>query len=156
MKVSLSGRFAVVHDGATLEASGVGRLGRLVLAYLVSERPRAVGRDELAEVLWGSQPPRTWETSLRVVVSKLRAALVGAGLPAGLVATAPGGYHLAPPGTDVVQVDVEEAEQVVEEAEIALRAGRAPEAGRLAAAAATSAATFLGGEGGVWAERRQG
>ncbi|MEO6121165.1 MAG: BTAD domain-containing putative transcriptional regulator, partial [Acidimicrobiales bacterium] len=156
LEVSLAGRFALVHDGATNAGDGLGRLGRLMLACLVSERRRIVTRDELAEVLWGDDLPRTWETSLRVVVSKLRAALVDLGLPAGLVATAPGGYRLELPDGAVVEVDVEQADEALVAAEVALSQDRATEAALLAGSAATVAARpFLGGEGGAWAERRQ-
>jgi len=157
MKVVMAGGFAVSAGPARLDGEALGRLGRLALAYLVAERHRAVPRDELAEVLWDGQPPRTWPTALRVAVSRVRAALAGAGLPAGLVATAPGGYRLRPPAGAAVEVDLEGAAAAVDGAEAELAAGHPPRAAELAAAAlAVAGQPFLGGEGGRWAERRQG
>ena len=153
--VVLTGRFGLASGGVVLDGDSLGRLGRLLLACLVSERHRTVPRDELADVLWGHDPPRTWETSLRVVVSKVRSQLVAAGLPAALVATVPNGYRFVP-GAAAVAVDVERAVRAVEGAEEALRAGRAGDAAQLAGdAAAVAARPFLGGEAGPWAERRQ-
>jgi len=155
VRVELAGQLAVVHDGAALRP--VGRLGRVVLAYLVTERHRPVHRDELAEILWGEQVPRTWETSLRVVVSKLRAALGEIGLPAGVLATGRGGYRVELPPGAVLAVDVEEAVEAVAAAEALLAGGRPEEARPLAAAAAAVAGRpFLGGDGGEWGERREG
>ena len=48
---------------------------RLAFAALVLERRRALPRDELAEVLWGEELPRSWESSLPEVLSRVRAAL---------------------------------------------------------------------------------
>jgi len=49
---------------------------------LAVEHRRAIARDELADELWPEQPPRSWETALRAVVSKLRTALSASGVAA--------------------------------------------------------------------------
>src|SRR6478672_11312623 len=102
LKVFLTGRVAVETDGAAIdEAQLGGRQGRLVFAYLVAERSRAVPRDELAEALWGGAPPVTRDKALTVIVSKVRGALVDAGLDrGGLLTAAFGCYRLdLPEGT---------------------------------------------------------
>ena len=83
LRIFLCGRVAVEADGVGLDTGGLGRLGRIALAYLVSERHRPVTRDELAEVLWGDDLPRSWETSLRGVALRLRGLLGAAGLVPG-------------------------------------------------------------------------
>jgi DNA-binding SARP family transcriptional activator len=73
LKVFLAGRVAVETDGVVIgEERFQGRQGRLFFAYLVAEQGRAVPRDELAEALWGSAPPASWDKSLTVIASKLR------------------------------------------------------------------------------------
>jgi predicted ATPase/DNA-binding SARP family transcriptional activator len=156
LRVALAGQVGIeAPGGAFVDTTGLGRLGRLALAYLVCERHRPVPRDELAEVLWGENLPRTWETSLRVVVSKLRAWLAGAGLDrANALVSAFGCYQLALPAEAVV--DVEQAAGELEAARRALAAGDGG-AGRAHAAAAADAAgkEFLPGVTGAWAEQQQ-
>ncbi|MGH9276546.1 MAG: AfsR/SARP family transcriptional regulator [Acidimicrobiales bacterium] len=157
LRVALTGH-AGIHagDGEPLvEASGVGRLGRLAFAYLVTGRDRPVPREELADVLWGDDLPRTWETSLRVVVSRLRSWLSSAGLDrSGSLTSGFGCYQLhLPEGT---RVDVEEAVTALARARASLGAGDSAEAYALAGAAGDAAAQeFLPGASGAWVERRQ-
>src|SRR5689334_197904 len=81
LKVFLEGRVAVETDGVVIgEESFQGRQGRLFFAYLVAEQGRAVPRDELAEALWGSAPPASWDKSLTVIASKLRNLLADHGI----------------------------------------------------------------------------
>ena len=155
LRVCLAGQLAVESGGSAVPTTGIGPLGRLALAHLVTERDRPVPRDELAEVVWGEEPPASWETSLRVLVSKVRGLLGRAGLvPAEALTTRAGCYQLHLPGD--VWVDVEVAEADVAGAEAALAAGR-PEEARAAAAEAVSIAgrRFLPGGTGLWVERRQ-
>ncbi|MGH9226748.1 MAG: AfsR/SARP family transcriptional regulator, partial [Acidimicrobiales bacterium] len=106
-RVALAGQVGIATAGSLIETSGLGRLGRVAFAYLVVNRDRPVPRDELADVLWGEDLPRTWDTSLRVVVSKLRTWLEEAGLDRDAVTSAFGTYQLHLP--DGTRVDVEEA-----------------------------------------------
>ena len=155
LRIALAGRVEVEVDGTAAPTRGLGSLGRVALAHLVVERRRPVPHDELAEVLWGEDLPRSWETSLRVVVSKIRTVLAAAGLPAGeVLRTAPGCYQLHLPAG--ATVDVEEAAAAVEAAVSALGAGAAGAAMEGAeAAAALAARPFLPGASGNWVEQRQ-
>ena len=155
LRITLAGRVGIEAGGTPVAGRGLGPLGRLALAYLVLERERPVPRDELADVLWGEDLPRSWETSVRVVISKVRAVLAGAGLAAGEVLTTEDGcyqVHL-PPGS---VVDLDEAAQGLESALACLDAGAPAEAaGAAAAAAAVAARQLMPGASGAWVERRQ-
>src|SRR5438132_7263129 len=85
MRAHLTERVRIeVGDALVDEAHLPGHQGRLVLAYLLVEHRRPVPRDELAELLWGGEPPSSWEKGLAVVISKLRAVLATAGLGEGI------------------------------------------------------------------------
>jgi DNA-binding SARP family transcriptional activator len=128
------------------------RQGRLAFAFLACERTRAVPREELLEVLWPAGPPPAWEAALAALVSKLRSALVRAGVPRDQgITSAFGCYRLTLPVG--AWVDVEEAARALHEAEGSLRGGR-PRDAYLDAVIATSILrrAFLPGEDGDWAE----
>jgi predicted ATPase/DNA-binding SARP family transcriptional activator/Tfp pilus assembly protein PilF len=154
LHIALAGRVAVEADGRAIDAGGLGRLGRLALAYLVCERDRPVTRDELAEVLWGEDLPRSWETSLRGVALRLRGLLGAAGLvPTEALTSAYGCWQLQLPDVEVdvetVPVDLARAEQALAE--------RQPGDARAAAerAAGVAGRGFLPEATGAWVERRQ-
>jgi predicted ATPase/DNA-binding SARP family transcriptional activator len=154
IRILLAGRVAVEADGEPVDEGGLGRLGRLALAYLVAERNRPATRTELAELLWGDDLPRSWETSLRGVALRLRGLLSAAGLPGDVLTSALGCWQLLlPPETEV---DVEVAAGDLARAEAALAQGR-PEEARAAAgrAAAVAGRGFLLETDGPWVERRQ-
>lgn len=73
LHVQLCGRFVVESEGRRIEAGLPGRQGRLLLAYLVLNRDRSVGRDELETALWGDAVPGG--DALSPVVSRVRKAL---------------------------------------------------------------------------------
>jgi DNA-binding SARP family transcriptional activator len=112
--VQLCGRFVVELHGRRIEQRLPGRQGRALFAYLVLERPRAVGRDELIEAVWAGDPPANHASALTVLLSKLRAA-VGADVLAGR-----GSVHVALPDA---RVDVEEALAALHRAESAVVQG---------------------------------
>ena len=155
LRFTVAGRVGVEADGNALALTGLGRVGRLTLAYLVCERHRPVSRDELADTLWGEDLPRSWEQMLRGLASRLRVTLGEAGLdPAQALATAFGAYQLHLP-VDAV-VDVEEAAANRDAAIAAMSEGDAVRSVELAAAAAAVAARqFAPGATGAWVERRQ-
>lgn len=47
----------------------------LLLAYLILNRERPVGRDELSDALWPGSAPRSQDAALRTLLSRLRSAL---------------------------------------------------------------------------------
>jgi DNA-binding SARP family transcriptional activator len=113
--VQLCGRFVVELHGSRVEQRLPSRQGRLLFAYLVLQRPRAVGRHELIDAIWGGAAPADHASALTVLLSKLRSA-VGADILAGR-----GSVHVTlPPGA---RVDVEEALAAVHRAESAVVQG---------------------------------
>jgi SARP family transcriptional regulator, regulator of embCAB operon len=107
--VQLCGRFVVELRGSRVEQCMPSRQGRTLFAYLVLQRPRETGRDELTEVLWAGEPPRNHAQALTVLLSKLRAA-VGAGVLEGR-----GSVRVTLPAD--ARVDVESALAAVHRAE---------------------------------------
>ena len=70
-RVYVCGRLAVEYGGGVLrEAELPARQGRRLWAYLVLRRRRPVGRDDLAEALWGDEVPEAWDTTLNALVSR--------------------------------------------------------------------------------------
>ena len=137
------------------EARFPGRQGRLLFAYLVAERGRAVPHDELAEALWGETPPATWEKALSVLVSKLRGLLADQGVDSAHALTgAFGCYRLdLPEGT---WVDVLAATDAAHEAEQAIASGELERTKAAASLAATLLdRPFLPGEEGEWVEEKR-
>jgi DNA-binding SARP family transcriptional activator len=130
------------------------RQGRLAFAFLMSERSRAVPRDELADALWPDGPPPAHEVALSALASKLRALLIEAGAHRDAIVVADGCYRVDLPAA--TWIDTEAAHASVHEAEAALRSG----AHAAAYAPATVAAAilrrpFLPGIEGDWVERRR-
>src|SRR5262252_6476652 len=95
LRVFLVGQVALEADGRALEESSfAGRQNRLLFAYLVAEHGRSVPRDELADALWGADPPATWEKALTVIASKVRGLLLEAGVDGAALTSAYGCYRL--------------------------------------------------------------
>ena len=113
--VQLCGRFVVELCGRRVEQRFPSRQGRVLFAYLVLQRPRAVGRGELIEAIWAGDPSANRASALTVLLSKLRAA-VGADVLAGR-----GSVHaVLPPDA---RVDVEQALAALHWAESAVVQG---------------------------------
>lgn len=115
--IRLCGRFEVTLGQGSVGRSLPGRQGRLVFAYLVCNRGRAVPRNELIGVLWPAAPPRSPEDVLGALLSKMRRVL-GAGALVGRRDV----MLVLPPG---ISIDIELAEHVVRRAQEALVAGDA-------------------------------
>jgi SARP family transcriptional regulator, regulator of embCAB operon len=113
--VQLCGRFVVELHGRRVEQRFPSRQGRVLFAYLVLQRPRAVGRHELIEAIWAGQQPANRASALTVLLSKLRAA-VGADVLAGRGSV----YVSLPPDA---RVDVEQALAGLHRAESAVVQG---------------------------------
>ncbi len=155
VRVSLAGRVGIEVGGTAIRDDGLGRLGWLAFAFLVCERHRPVPRDELAEVVWGEELPRSWEQLLRGIAFKARTLLSAAGLdPTTALVSEHRAYRVHLP-LDAV-VDVEEAAAAAEMGQAALGAGDPLRARELAGAVvALASRQFLPGGSGVWVERRQ-
>ena len=111
IRVCLTGRVSLEVDGEVLlnESHLRGKQGRLIFAYLVSERIRPVSIEELATVVWEDDLSLAWEGALNALTSRrrshlLRTLLVEAGV---YFARSSGQYLLGLP-TDV-WLDVEAA-----------------------------------------------
>ncbi|MEA2220868.1 MAG: family transcriptional regulator, regulator of embCAB operon [Solirubrobacteraceae bacterium] len=128
-----------------LEAGIRGRQARLLFAYLVLHRARAVRRDELVDVLWPDEAPASPDGALNTLLSRLRKAL-GDGAIAGrsdLRLVLPAG----------ASVDVESAFAAIERTERALERADWAEASAAADVALEVAERgFLPEVGAGWAE----
>jgi len=71
-RIQLCGRLAVELDGRRVEGALPGAKGRLLFAYLVLNRDRRVGRDELLTAVYGEEASPDQLSSLSVLLSKLR------------------------------------------------------------------------------------
>jgi WD40 repeat protein/DNA-binding SARP family transcriptional activator len=69
---------------------------RITLSVLAVRRGNAVSRDELAEALWGEQPPGSWPKQVQICIGRLRKVLGAAAIE-----TVTGGYRLALDGDEV-------------------------------------------------------
>ena len=92
VEVGLTGRVALQGDDGAVGGSGLGAPAQLACAYLVLERRRPVSRDELADVLWPDDLPRSWKQLVRHAIAQIRVAFREAGLtPTEALTTASGG-----------------------------------------------------------------
>jgi DNA-binding SARP family transcriptional activator len=158
LRLYLAGPICVEWDGRVLDERDLpSRQVRILLAFLACQRARPSSCDVLADLLWPDVVPPSWETSLKVLVSKLRRGL-GALAPA---RAAPpsiharyGCYQLDLPAD--AWVDLDAARTALDEAEGALRRSR-PEAawGAANVAVAVGRRGFLPGESSTWAEEQR-
>ena len=144
-RIQLCGRLMVEWRGERREPELPGRQGRLLFAYLVLNRHRAVSRDALMEAVWSEGVPRAADTALAALLSKLRRAL-GAEAFSGR-----GDVRiLLPVGA---AVDLEVAREACHRAESALSGGDAPRAWAAAQTALFIAQRgLLAGEDAPWIE----
>ncbi len=88
MRLNLLGETEIVVTPTTFRSWG-GPRTRAVLAYIALQAPRAVGRAELIDAVWGLDPPRSVTNAIQTHVSMLRKAL-----GPDVVETAGDGYRL--------------------------------------------------------------
>ena len=74
-RIQLCGRLVVVIEGIRLESRLPARQGRILLAYIATNRIRPITRDQLADALWPGEPPSATESALSALLSKLRRAI---------------------------------------------------------------------------------
>jgi DNA-binding SARP family transcriptional activator len=154
LRVYLCGRPAIEAGAMVVrEADLPGRQGRCLWVYLTLHRRGPVGRDELAEAIWGDDIPDAWDTTLNALASRLRRAL------APLAETAPGLAIRGEPGRYALTlptgsfVDWERARDAIHEADRLVFGG--DPGGALAEARVAmeiAARGFLPGEDGPWIE----
>ncbi len=74
-RIQLCGRLVVLIDGVRLEGRLPARQGRVLFAYLATNRFRPVTREQLAEALWPGESPPATDASLSALLSKVRRAI---------------------------------------------------------------------------------
>jgi DNA-binding SARP family transcriptional activator len=155
LRIYLQGEICLTMNGRLIRADRLpGRQGRLVFAYLATERARTVSKDELAESLWPRQLPAASDVALSAIVSKLRALFAELGLGRDTVAARSGGYKLALPADS--WVDTEAALESVHLAEAALHSSKPRAAyGPSVVACAILRRRFLPREEGAWVDGRR-
>jgi DNA-binding SARP family transcriptional activator len=147
-RIQLCGRLSVELDGVELVGSLRGKQVPLLLAYLVLNRDRAVGREELIGALWPHQAPRSQDAAIRTLLSRLRSAL-GRDVLSGRDEL---GLELPEPAW----VDVEAAAAEVVRAQRALEGGDARAAWALAQVPLNIASRgLLPGTQATWLEPRR-
>ena len=156
LRIYLTGEVQAERDGRLLRESTLGGpQGRFVLAYLVSERKRAVTQSELAEALWPESLPASWTLALSAIISRLRSRLATLGLVRShIIGNAFGCYQFSAPSD--TWVDVEAALAGVDAAEGSIAIGNAQGAyGPSLIATTILRRPFLAGDYGPWAEARR-
>jgi DNA-binding SARP family transcriptional activator len=74
-RIQLCGRVVAEIDGRRIEADLPGRKGRLLFVYLVANRDRSIGPDDLVDALWPNAAPSAVDGDLRALTSKVRRAV---------------------------------------------------------------------------------
>lgn len=126
-----------------------GRQGRRLWVYLVLHRHGPVGREDLAEAIWGDDIPDAWDTTLNALASRLRRVL--APMVEIAIRGEPGRYALSLPADTFV--DWERARDALHEADRLVYAGQ-PVAALAEARVAMEIAKrgFLPGDEAPWIE----
>jgi DNA-binding SARP family transcriptional activator len=153
MRVYLTGSLCLeAGEHLLAEQAMPGPQGRHLLGFLAAEHARPLSRDELASEIWPTSLPLAWESSLKAIVSKVRAALSRAGLPGTeLIRNAFGAYQFRLPRHGWVDLDA--AVLAVHLAEAALKSGDLDgAAGHAFVARLITARPFLPGVEGMWAD----
>lgn len=157
-RIYLAGRIAIEHGAHFVDERRLsGRQGRLAFAFLVTQRQRPIGRDEMVSVIWPGAQPQEIEVALSALLSKLRTALKHAGWSsreAGIDVRL-GSVELRLPAQ--TWIDLEAAVSAIDEAEGALRRGHRADAWSLTNVAVSIARRpFLGDEDAPWIEAQRG
>ncbi len=147
-RIQLCGRLSVEIGGAQLAQTLRGRQVPLLLAYLVLNRDRYVGREELIGALWPFHAPRSQDAALRTLLSRLRSALGASALV--------GREELTLTMPEPVWIDVEAAAQEVQRAQRTLDRGDVRSAWALAQVPLNIAGRgLLPGTQAAWLEPRR-
>ena len=73
--IELCGTLRAEIAGRSVSPRLPGRQGRALFAFLVINRHRSVGRDELLDVLWPANPPEAPDAGLSTILARLRRAV---------------------------------------------------------------------------------
>ena len=147
-RIQLCGRLSVEIKGEQRADLLRGKQVPLLLAYLLLNRTRYVGREELIGALWPNQAPRSQDAALRTLLSRLRSA-VG---PQSLT----GKNELLLTLPEPVWIDMEAAAVEVQRAEDTLDGGDARGAWALAQVPLNIASRgLLPGAQAAWLESRR-
>jgi DNA-binding SARP family transcriptional activator len=140
--------------GTFVDTDLPGNQGRIAFVALAVER-RPLSHDELADIVWGEDPPERWKGSLAAVVSKIRTLITATGLDGRTAMLSSGGaYTLVLPAES--WVDLEDAHRRLDRGEGALRHGDASAAtGDATVAASILRRPLLAGAESRWVERIQ-
>lgn len=156
LRIYLTGEVQVEHGSRLLRESKLGGpQGRFALAYLVTERQRAVTQSELAEGLWPETLPTSWALALSAIVSRLRSSLGSIGLQrTSIIPHAFQCYQFNSP--EDIWVDAEAALAGVDAGEGMVAAGNPMGAyGPSLIATTILRRPFLSGDDSQWADRRR-
>ena len=74
-RIQLCGNLVARVGGRRIEGELPSRQGRLAFTFMVVNRLRPIGRDQLAGALWPVSPPALEATALNAIISKLRRVL---------------------------------------------------------------------------------
>jgi len=139
-RIHLCGRLTAEVDGQRIETELPGRQGKLLFAYLVSNRLRPASRAELVDALWGDALPGSPDSALSALLSKLRRLVELDGRSDVRIALPAGAW-----------VDVEAAHEALHAAESAVARGDAVAAyGPARVVQHIGSRTFLAGEEASW------
>src|SRR2546427_1420266 len=76
LRIQICGTLAItLGELVVTEAQLGGRQGRRLWTYLVLNRARAIGRDELAGAVWGEEQPEAGDSAPSALASRVRAGL---------------------------------------------------------------------------------
>lgn len=141
-------------SGSFVDTDLPGNQGRIAFVALTVER-RPLSHDELADIVWGEQPPERWKGSLAAVVSKIRTLITATGVDGRDAMLSSGGaYTLALPVDS--WVDLEDAHRRLDRAEGALRHGDSRAAtGDATVASSILRRPLLAGAESRWVEQTQ-
>lgn len=155
LRIYLSGRISIEGEALLGPSDFPGPQGQVAFAYLVLNRRGPVSRGTLADVLWHGRPPRSWDSALSAIVSRLRSLLNQAGVDGAATLTgAHGAYEMRlPAGT---WIDHEAAVEAIHEAEALIAGGDFKKAyGPSAVARLVARRPFLPGQDSRFIEERR-
>jgi DNA-binding SARP family transcriptional activator len=147
-RIQLCGRLVAELDGRRIEQDLPGRQGRLLFAYLVTNRTQTTARHELADALWPERAPTAVDSAISALLSKLRRIVGSERLE--------GRSRLQLLLPEHSWIDLEAAADALHRAETAASRSEWAEAwGPARVAQHVAVRTFLAGEDAPWIDERR-